>query len=359
MTDAESSASRILPQPAPREMGFHMPAEWEPHQATWFSWPHNPETWVHHLPTVEIQLAAAVRHLAEHEDVFINVLDATHREHVARILKAEAVTGKVHLLVIPTNDSWCRDHGATFLIHPHTQHLAAINWGFNAWGGKYPPFDLDNTVPVHMSNHLDVPRWDVPFILEGGSIEVNGQGTVLTTRECLLNPNRNPGYGQEAVERILHDMLGTTQVIWLSGDLAGDDTDGHIDNIARFADERTIVLPVEKNTSDPNYACLESNFRTLQYLCDTGALDCDLVPLPMPAPYVLDGVRLPANYANFYIANDVVLLPVFDDPADKEAAAILRECFPGREVIPVDCTAIIWGLGALHCLTQQVPLVIS
>ena len=355
MTKPGFALSSILEGPTPRAAGYSMPAEWTPHQATWLSWPHNPDTWIHLLPQVEAQLAVAVRHLSHYEDVYINVLDTRHSEHVEKVLKEHGVTDRISLIPIPTNDSWCRDHGATFLIHPTAQKLAAVNWVFNAWGGKYPPFDLDNRVPVHMSTRMEVPRFDINYILEGGSIEVNGKDIVLTTRECLLNANRNTGCNQDEAENILREMLNVEEVIWLTGDLAGDDTDGHIDNIARFADETTLLIPLEQNANDPNFACLESNFRQLEQLNASGKLSVDLIPLPMPAPYIIDGIRLPANYANFYIANKQVLLPVYDDPSDREAIAILKEHFPDRDIIPVDCTAIIWGLGALHCLTQQVP----
>ncbi len=332
-----------------------MPPEWYPHEGTWLSWPHNPDTWQRHLTAAERALAEAVKWLSSGETVHINVQDAGHEHHVDRILQKAGVAGTVRFHRFPTNDSWCRDHGAVFLHHPTAAGHAAIDWGYNAWGGKYPPFDLDNEIPRRMCEALDARRFAASIILEGGSIEVNGAGVVLTTETCLLNPNRNPGLARADLELILREMLGVEKVLWLGGEIAGDDTDGHIDNLARFVDETTVVAALESDPADPNYAPLQSNLKRLGAMTALDGTPFTVVPLPMPAPYYIDGYRMPANYANFYIANEAVLVPAFGDPNDEAACAILASFFPDRKVIGIDCRAIIWGLGALHCLSQQVP----
>ncbi len=289
------------------------------------------------------------------ENVHINVLDADHQLHVQRILDEAAVSGSVQFHLFPTNDSWCRDHGATFLHHPTLPGYAAINWGYNAWGAKYPPFDLDNAIPEQMCKSMAAQCFSVSIILEGGSIEVNGAGVVLTTETCLLNPNRNPGIPKSEIEFILQEMLGTEKVLWIGGEPVGDDTDGHIDNLARFVNENTIVVPVETNPEDPNYTSLQDNLLLLQTMRTLDGNAFNIVTLPMPAPFFIDGHRMPANYANFYIGNEVVLVPVFGDPNDQTACDILSALFPERKVVGIDCSSIIWGLGALHCLSQQIP----
>lgn len=332
-----------------------MPAEWYPHEGTWFSWPHNLDTWRHHLPAAERALADAVKWLSAGETVHINVQNAHHQSHVQRVLERAAVSGSVKFHCFPTNDSWCRDHGATFLCHPSKDGYAAIDWGYNAWGGKYPPFDLDNEIPRLMCEAMGAQRFSTPLILEGGSIEVNGAGVVLTTETCLLNLNRNPGLTKTDLELLLREMLGVEKVLWIGGELVGDDTDGHIDNLARFVNEDTIVVPLETNPKDPNYASLRDNYMLLQSLSTIKGMPFKVIPLPMPAPFFIDRHRMPANYANFYIGNEVLLVPAFGDPKDQIACDILAPLFPDREVFSVDCSSIIWGLGALHCLSQQVP----
>ena len=345
-----------LPNPTPRVLGYHMPAEWHPHEGTWFSWPQNPDTWVHRLPAVERELAEAVKWLSTGETVHINVKNASHQKHVIEIFRKAGVDGPVRFHYFPTNDSWCRDHGAIFLVHPDNSGYAACDWGYNAWGEKYPPFDLDNAIPIQMCEAMNAVRFQTPVIMEGGSIEVDGAGVLMTTVPCLLNPNRNPGLTKSQIEFILKEMLGVDRFVWLGGELAGDDTDGHIDNLARFANETTIIAPEETNESDPNHKSLRENLNILTALRTVNDEPYDIVRLPMPAPYYLDGVRLPANYVNFYIGNEVVLMPAFADPNDDKAAEILQSCFPNRRVVPIDCRTIISGHGALHCLSQQVPL---
>jgi agmatine deiminase len=335
-----------------------MPAEWSPHQATWFSWPHNPDTWTDYLPAVERVLAEAVAALAKGELVRINVRDSGHGYHVQKLLAGKVSPERVVLHQFPTNDAWCRDHGAIFVTRaPGTgPTLRALDFRYNAWGGKYPPFDLDNGIPPKMAAALGVPCESIPMVLEGGSIEVNGRGTLLTTEQCLLNPNRNPTLGREEIEARLRELLGVTQVVWLGDGIVGDDTDGHIDDLTRFVAEDLVVTVVEQDPADENYAALKENRERLAGLQLPDGRPLRVVELPMPAPVCRGSTRLPASYANFYVGNRVVLLPTFDCPADEEAAAILARCFPGRRIVSLDCRDVVVGLGTFHCLTQQVPV---
>jgi agmatine deiminase len=344
----------------PAAAGYRMPAEWQPHQATWLSWPHNPATWPGCLSEVERVMAQAVSALATGETVHINVQDARHALHVERLLAGKAPQGRVVLHQFPTNDAWCRDHGAIFVTRAAAagEPLLALDFQYNAWGGKYPPFDLDNAIPGHMARVLGVPSRAVDMILEGGSVEVNGAGTVLTTEQCLLNQNRNPHLSRAEIEDRLRGYLGVEQVVWLGDGIVGDDTDGHIDDLTRFVAEDTVVTVVEADPADANYAALRDNRERLATVTLPDGRPLRIIELPMPAPVVRDGVRLPASYANFYIGNRAVLLPTFDCPADEEAAAILARCFPGRRIVALDCRDVVVGLGTFHCLTQQVPAAI-
>jgi agmatine deiminase len=343
--------------------GFSLPAEWSPHQATWFSWPHNPDTWTEYLPAVERILADAVAALAIGEVVRINVRDSGHGYHVQKLLAGRVPADRVVLHQFPTNDAWCRDHGAIFVTRsthqagsPPGPTLKALDFQYNAWGGKYPPFDLDNAIPGRMATALGVPCESIPMVLEGGSIEVNGRGTLLTTEQCLLNPNRNPSLSRARIEAELRRLLGVTQIVWLGDGIVGDDTDGHIDDLTRFVAEDLVVTAVEQDPSDPNYAPLKENCERLAGLTLPDGRPLRVLELPMPAPLFRAGNRLPASYANFYVGNRVVLLPTFNCPADEEAAATLARCFPGRRIVSLDCRDVVVGLGTFHCLTQQVPV---
>jgi agmatine deiminase len=342
----------------PSARGYRMPAEWAPHEATWLSWPHNRDSWPGVFAGVEPAMVAFVRELAAREPVYINVLDADHERHVRRLLAAAVAPERLRLYRFPTNDAWARDHGAIFVTRPAANEpRLAVDFDYNAWGGKYPPFDLDREVGRQMAEALGVPRYAKPgVVLEGGSIDVNGEGALLTTEQCLLNPNRNPTLTRAGIERLLRDCLGVGEILWLGEGIEGDDTDGHIDDLTRFVAPRTVVTVVEPNRADPNHAPLEANRRLLDALTVDGR-PLEVVELPMPEPQYLEDQRLPASYANFYVANDAVLVPTFGCPADEVACATLRDCFPGRRVVSVDCRVLIAGLGALHCLTQQVPAV--
>nr|WP_049787940.1 agmatine deiminase family protein [Rhodothermus marinus] len=342
---------------APAAQGFRMPPEWAPHRATWLSWPHNRETWPDELAQVERTMAEVVRLLSHSEAVYINVNDAAHERHVRQLLDEAGVSGPVRFFHIPTDDAWIRDHGAIFVVHPQRRVLAATVWGFNSWGGKYPPWDRDAQVARRMAEALQVPIFDGGMILEGGSIDTNGAGTLLTTEQCLLNPNRNPHLDRAAIEQRLKDFLGVRQVLWLGRGLEGDDTDGHVDDLTRFVAEDVVVTAVETNPHDPNYDVLQENLERLRAFRLPDGRPLQIIELPMPEPLEIAGERVPATYANFYIANGLVLMPAYGDARDETAREILQRCFPERTVVPVDCRAIIRGLGALHCLTQQVPAV--
>jgi agmatine deiminase len=339
----------------PAQLGYRMPAEWEPHAATWLSWPRRegisfPDSFERVVPT----LRAMVEALLESEPVHINVCDEAHEAEVRAALEGlPAACLTIHR--IPTNEPWCRDHGPIFLTRERVPRLAVLDWDYNAWGGKYPPCDLDEVVPTRVAAELGVPVFYPHMILEGGSIEVNGAGALLTTEGCLLNPNRNPQLRRAEIEQRLRDYLGVREILWLGDGIEGDDTDGHIDDLTRFVGERAVVTVVEKDQSDANYAPLQANLERLRCLTiDGGPLE--ITTLPMPAKIVREDLRLPASYANFYIANQSVLLPTFADPHDAEAAAVLQRAFPARRIIPIDCRELIWGLGAFHCLTQQQPV---
>ena len=258
----------------------------------------------------------------------------------------------------PTNDAWCRDHGAIFVTRNASDgdRLLALDFEYNAWGGKYPPWDLDNAIPGRMAEALGIPVKHVPMVLEGGSIDVNGKGSLLTTEQCLLNENRNPGLDKATIEARLKVLFGVGQVIWLGDGIVGDDTDGHIDDLTRFIADDQVVTVMEQNPADPNYVALQENRERLASVRLPDGRPLRVIELPMPAPLWRGTTRLPASYANFYVGNRVVLLPTFNCPADEEAAAILARCFPGRRIVSLDCREVVVGLGTFHCLTQQVPV---
>ncbi len=258
---------------------------------------------------------------------------------------------------IPTNEPWCRDHGPMFLTRDEEPRLAIVDWDYNAWGGKYPPCDLDEVVPTRVGEILGAPVFYPRMILEGGSIDVNGDGALLTSESCLLNPNRNPSLGRAEIEQRLRDFLGVSEILWLGDGIEGDDTDGHVDDLTRFVSEHGVVTVVEENRDDANYEPLQDNLKRLRAM-KVGGRPLEIITLPMPGKIVREDLRLPASYANFYIANACVLLPTFSDPKDAEAIEVLRRAFPSRRIVPIDCRELIWGLGAFHCLTQQQPAIV-
>jgi agmatine deiminase len=344
--------------PTPADLGYRMPAEWEPHRGTWLSWPHKQASWPGKFGPVPTIFARMVRHLAEHEEVHINVSSEAMEMDVRRILIDCNATGQnVHFHHNPTNDAWCRDHGPIFIQREgrDRREEAIVDWGYNAWGGKYPPFDLDDVIPTRIGQEYGIPVFSPEMVLEGGSIDVNGRGTLLTTEACLLNPNRNPGLERAEIESALRNYLGVSHILWLGDGIAGDDTDGHVDDLTRFVGSATVVTVVEEDPADENHEPLQENLERLKGMTDESGRPLRVVQLPMPRPLYHEGQRLPASYANFYIANGVVLLPAYDPERDEQARLTLQSLFPDREMIAIDCTDLVWGLGAFHCVSQQWP----
>jgi agmatine deiminase len=345
-----------MSNPPPAQLGYTMPAEWEPHEATWLSWPHRsgisfPDSYDRVIPTF-VKMAQA---LAESEIVRINVKDADQEAEVRRALNGTPPE-RIELHHIPTNEPWCRDHGPVFLRRKDKPRIAIVDFGYNAWGWKYPPCDDDDDVPTMVGKHLGIDVFDCgDFVLEGGSIDVNGEGALITTESCLLNPNRNPDLNREEIETRLRNWLGVKKIIWLGDGIEGDDTDGHVDDLTRFVAPNTVVTVVEEDETDSNYDALQANLERLRAVTLRKDTPLEIRQLPMPSKIVRDGQRLPASYANFYIANKVVLLPVFGETNDAWAESVLKELFPKRKIVPIDCRELIWGLGAFHCLTQQQP----
>lgn len=341
----------------PKEQGYYMPAEWARHEATWLTYPKNPDSWPGKIETIYPSYHLFVKVLAESEVVHINVDDERMLHHVkAELEEIDCNMQNIRLHIIPSNDAWCRDHGPAFLMNRNdAASRAIVNWNHNAWGGKYP-YELDTEVPVRIHELFpDMPLFSPGIVMEGGSIDVNGCGDLLTTTSCLLNPNRNPHLNQDQIEDYLRGYYGLDNIIWLGDGIVGDDTDGHVDDISRFVSEDTILTAVEHDAWDENYEPLQKNLRMLGRCRLASGKQPTIVELPMPDVVFYDNQRLPASYANFYIANDKVIFPTYRCLTDNEAAYILEACFPDREVIGIDSTDIIWGLGSFHCLSQQMP----
>jgi agmatine deiminase len=344
-----------IPGETPRQLGYRMPAEWEPHAATWLAWPHNLGTWPEQLEVVKGAWVSMIGALARSEEVHLLVNDAAAELEVrARLEAVEVPYGKVVFYLLPTVDVWIRDYGPTFLTGPEGR-LAFNDWVYNGWGNKYLSYEADDKVAKEIARLLEVPVFEPGIVLEGGSIDVNGEGLCLTTEQCLLNPNRNPHLAKEEIEEFLRNYLGVGEFIWLGEGIAGDDTDGHVDDIARFVNSTTVICVLETDETDVNYVSLKENYERLLAFRNRAGNKLTVVPLPTPGKITVEGLRLPASYANFYIANSVVLVPTFDHPNDAEALGILRELFPGRKVIGIPCAAVVYGLGAIHCVTQQEP----
>lgn len=344
--------------PTPKELGFHFPAEFAPHTATWLSWPHKEASWPGKIETIYPRYAEFIKRIAEGEKVNINVVNEAMKQKALRyVTEAGADLNNVQFFIHPTNDAWCRDHGPAFLINPIEKKKMIVDWGYNAWGGKYPPFDLDDVIPTLIANHYKIPVVNPGIVMEGGSVEFNGKGTLLTTRACLLNVNRNPDLNQKQIEEYLINYYGVNHILWLGDGIIGDDTDGHIDDLTRFVNENTVVTIIEENKKDENYEILKDNLKELKTLRLENGQQMNIVELPMPSPVIYEDQRLPASYANFYIANKYVVVPTFRDKNDDKALSILQDCFKDRSVIGIDSTDIIWGLGSFHCLSQQEPAV--
>lgn len=340
----------------PAQLGFRMPAEWEPQAAIWLSWPHKYASWPGQFRPVPYTFATIVAQISRFQEVRINAAAALHARAKRLCAAAGADMAKVTFYNHPTNDAWCRDHGPIFVKNDRTGELAVTDWVHTAWGGKYPPYDLDNTIPPKIAAKLKLRRFENDMVLEGGSIEVNGRGLLLTSEQCLLNKNRNPHLTQAQIEQNLKDYLGVKTVLWVGEGIVGDDTDGHIDDITRFYKADGFITCIEPNRRDPNHKLLEENLERLRGFRTPAGKKFDIVTLPMPKPFGFQGQQVPASYANFLIINGAVLVPVFRQAKrDAEALEIIRGCFPDREIIPIDCYHLIWGLGTLHCISQQQP----
>ena len=345
----------------PSQRGFRMPGEWEPHAATWLAWPHRESDWPGKLGIIPWVYGEIIRALSRHERVNLIVPDTpTSKQRAELLVGVGTDIANVMLWEVPTDRSWVRDSGPIFVVNASGER-AIIDWRFNAWA-KYPDWQFDDRLPGFVAERHKLPFWQPlhnghRVVLEGGSIDVNGEGLLLTTEECLLSKTqeRNPPLDRAAYERVFADYLGVKKVLWLGRGIVGDDTHGHVDDLARFVGPRTVVTVVESNASDENYVILQENLERLQAMTDTSGNKLEVVPLPMPRPLVFDGVRLPASYANFYIANGIVIVPTFNDPADRIALGTLAELFPDREVVGIHCVDLVWGLGTLHCMTQQEP----
>ncbi len=349
----------MLPVTTPKEAGYYFPAEFAPHRATWLSWPHKQASWPEKIEAIFPYYSQFVKELARGERVCINVNNGALKAFaVMHLVQAGVDLDNVDFFMHPTNDAWCRDHGPAFLINPAAaEKKVIVDWNYNAWGGKYPPFDLDDVIPTRISEHFKLPVYYPGIVMEGGSVEFNGKGTVLTSTACLLNPNRNPHLNQQQIENYLMNYYGVDQVLWVDEGIIGDDTDGHIDDTVRFVNEDTVITVIEENKNDENYGLLQHNLKQLQQMRLLNGSQLNIVELPMPDAVVHEDQRLPASYANFYIANKSVIVPTFRCGKDDKALQIIQSCFPGREVVGIDSVEIIWGLGSFHCLSQQEPAV--
>jgi agmatine deiminase len=343
----------------PSGLGYSMPAEWHPHAATWLTWPKDPETWPDRVELVEEIFLEMMSALAPHEIVNVLVDDLETGQKVRRRCGFPEA-GNIHFHQIQTVDSWIRDYGPNFLINLNGD-LAFNDWVFNAWGNKYPELKDDDSIPGRLESTLRAQRFSPGIVLEGGSIEVNGAGCLLTTEQCLLNPNRNPHLSRPEIETYLEDYLGIRKILWLGEGIVGDDTDGHIDDIARFVAPDVVVAAVEEDPQDANFELLQDNLRRLEAMTDVHGRAFEIIELPMPGVVsgsntaARDLERLPASYANFYIANNVVLAPIFGHANDERALKILHSLFPSRRVIGINCEPLVWGMGTIHCVTQQQP----
>ena len=343
----------------PKASGYYFPAEFHPHVATWLSWPHKEASWPGKIHTIYPYYSQFIKELVKGEDVCINVRDEAMKTFAVSCLEREGVDmSRVRFFFHPTNDAWCRDHGPAFLINPQAaQKKVIVDWNYNAWGNKYPPFDLDDVIPTLIGKELNLPVYHPGIIMEGGSVDFNGKGTVITSTCCLLNDNRNSHLSQSTIENYLVNYYGVDQVLWIKEGIVGDDTDGHIDDTVRFVNGDTVITVIEESRQDENYALLRENLADLKKMRLLNGKQLNIVELPMPEAVIYEDQRLPASYANFYIANHAVIVPTFRCSRDEKALQIIQSCFPDRSVVGIDSTEIIWGLGSFHCLSQQEPAV--
>ncbi len=341
----------------PKQLGYYFPAEFAPHKATWLSWPHKEASWPGKIQSIFPSYVAFIKTLVRFEEVNINVCDEAMKARAMQLLQDAGVEmSRIHFYMHPTNDAWCRDHGPAFLMNKQDPTKKAIvDWNYNAWGNKYPPFDQDDVIPTKIGQALGYEVFHPGIIMEGGSVDFNGAGTVITSTACLLNPNRNPHLNQSQIEQYLMDYYGQDQVLWVDEGIVGDDTDGHIDDTVRFVNEDTVITVIEENKQDENYGLLQHNLKQLQQMRLLSGKQLNIVEIPMPNDVIWEGQRLPASYANFYIANQQVIVPTYRCSKDDQVMTIIQQYFPDREIVGIDSTDIIWGLGSFHCLSQQEP----
>src|SRR5215470_8189330 len=321
--------------PTPKDLGYYFPAEFEPHVATWLSWPHKEASWPGKIHTIYPYYCQFIKELTKGEKVCINVNDDAMKKFAGdQLMRAEVDLAKIEFFLHPTNDAWCRDHGPAFLVNPHAAAKKIIvDWNYNAWGNKYPPFDLDDVIPTLVAKHYNIPVYYPGIIMEGGSVEFNGKGTVITSTVCLLNENRNPNLNQEQIENYLCNYYGVEQVLWVCEGIIGDDTDGHVDDTVRFVNGDTVIAVVETDKQDENYELLQKNLKDLKQMRLLNGKQLNIVEMPMPGEIIYEDQRLPASYANFYIANDVVVVPTYRCDNDVKALDVIEQCFPGRRIV--------------------------
>lgn len=345
----------------PRQLGYYFPAEWKKHAATWLSWPHKEASWPGKIDKIFPVYSEFVKIIAKGEPVCININNEQMKQKAQKHLSDAGVDlSKIQFYNHPTNDAWCRDHGPAFLlknpeINPHLPSKTIVEWEYNAWGNKYPPFDLDNQIPSAIARHYNIKSFQPKMIMEGGSVDFNGKGTVLTTKSCLLNPNRNPHLNQQQIETYLRNYYGVEQILWLENGIEGDDTDGHIDDLTRFVNEDSVVTIIPEDKNHPDYQVLQANLKALKKMRLMNGKQLNIIELPVPSPYVEENQILPCSYANFYICNAAVIVPTFQDKEDEKALKIIESCFKDRPVVGLNSKDIIWGLGSFHCLSQQEP----
>jgi len=342
----------------PKQSGFYFPAEWALHASTWLSWIQKEASWPGKLEEAYPAYCEFISKLSFLEQVNINVSDAEMEQAARnRLKKYELNWHNVKFHHFATNDAWCRDHGPAFLLHKTEKgKRAIIDWGYNAWGEKYPPYDLDDVIPTKVGEMMGLEVFNPGIVMEGGSVEFNGSGTILRTKSCLLNSNRNPDLNQDQIEWFLKEFYGAEQILWLGDGIVGDDTDGHIDDIARFVKPDTIITVVEEDPQDENYEVLRENLKMLKSFKLLNGKSINIIELPMPKPIIWEDQRLPASYANFYIGNGAVYVPTFrDSKNDPIALRTIQRCFSDRKIFGIDSTDLIWGLGSFHCLSQQEP----
>ena len=341
----------------PKEMGYYFPAEFYTHYATWLSWPHNKNSWPGKINSIFKSYSLFIKYLAESELVCINIVDEKMKKKAIQILtENNTPLHNIEFYLHPTNDAWCRDHGPAFLINKDKENPKAIvDWNYNAWGNKYPPYNLDDVIPTLIGKAKNLPIFYPNIIMEGGSVEFNGAGSLITSTCCLLNPNRNKGLSKLDIEKYLVNYYGVEQILWVNDGIDGDDTDGHIDDTVRFINADSVIAVYENNKNNINYAPLKKNLGDLKKIRLLNNKQLNIVELPMPSPVIYKNQALPASYANFYISNKYVIVPIFNCKEDDIALQIIGDCFPDRKTIGIDSVDIIWGLGSFHCLSQQEP----